>query len=292
MNNELSNRAIGVVEQLISEGQYETLPLHIRRQYEAQTGRKIPPTIVVTPPAPLVPEIPRGSNKMSAERISGAPFIPAWLDDLGLSKSAFRVVCHLWRRRGNDGRCNPSAGSIAKVCRITDQTIWSALTELEAKGLLSRRAGYRNSNHYTLIAPSSVTTKEGATETVSYHERGGATYPETGGVRIPRNRGCKGTPIKVPQGRSETPSAPESLPFDSLTFKDAWADFTQHRKEIRKKLTPTAAKYQLAALQQMGEARAVAAIRHTIAKGWQGIREDDDRSRNDELPRLGVNMTT
>ena len=57
-----------------------------------------------------------------------------------------------------------------------------------------------------------------------------------------------------------------------------WGDFEQHRREIRKPLTPTAAKHANLQLQAMGEGRAIAALRHTIAKGWQGIREPDSAS--------------
>lgn len=86
------------------------------------------------------------------------------------------------------------------------------------------------------------------------------------------------------------PAAPEVLPFDSVAFRDAWSDFKQHRKEIKKKLTPMATKHTLEGLRKIGEARSVAAIRYTISKGWQGIREPDELPRIDELPRLGVNV--
>lgn len=69
--------------------------------------------------------------------------------------------------------------------------------------------------------------------------------------------------------------APVVLPFHSELFQSAWSDFGKHRSEIRKPLKPTMTKGILAELERMGEARAIAAIRHTIAKGWQGIREPE-----------------
>lgn len=69
------------------------------------------------------------------------------------------------------------------------------------------------------------------------------------------------------------------LPFDSPEFAAAWADFEQHRRELKKKLTPTAIRQNFADFKQWGEARAIAAIRFTIGKGWQGIREDRDAPR-------------
>lgn len=67
--------------------------------------------------------------------------------------------------------------------------------------------------------------------------------------------------------------APEALPFDSVAFTEAWKHWEQHRREIRKPLKPTMREAQLRELEAMGEARAIAALQFTIAKGWQGIRE-------------------
>ncbi|MBX3736023.1 MAG: helix-turn-helix domain-containing protein [Candidatus Didemnitutus sp.] len=86
------------------------------------------------------------------------PFIPPWLDDAGLSLRAFRVLVHLWRRRGgkDEGRCYPSATSIARSCRISRPTVFGALKELEHAGLIVRkRSGARGGNEYFLVAPTS-----------------------------------------------------------------------------------------------------------------------------------------
>jgi len=63
------------------------------------------------------------------------------------------------------------------------------------------------------------------------------------------------------------------LPFKSLSFMIAWIDWKQHRTECKKKLTPTSIKMQFKRLAAMGEARAIAAIEHSIANGYQGIFE-------------------
>jgi hypothetical protein len=63
--------------------------------------------------------------------------------------------------------------------------------------------------------------------------------------------------------------------FDSPEFLQAWEDWQQHRREIRKPLTPTSSKIQMNQFAEWGEKRAIAAINHTLSKGWQGIREPD-----------------
>jgi hypothetical protein len=65
------------------------------------------------------------------------------------------------------------------------------------------------------------------------------------------------------------------LPFASEAFRAAWSDFVKHRGQLKKKFTPLAMEYALRELGEMGEARAIACIRHTISKGWQGLREPD-----------------
>jgi 3-oxoacyl-(acyl-carrier-protein) synthase len=58
-------------------------------------------------------------------------------------------------------------------------------------------------------------------------------------------------------------------------FLQAWESWQAHRKEIRKPLTKQSVKMQMKTFAEWGVDRAVAAIEHTISKGWQGIREQD-----------------
>ena len=66
----------------------------------------------------------------------------------------------------------------------------------------------------------------------------------------------------------------------SARFSSVWDQWLQHRKEIRKPLTPTSTTQQLKKLATWGEDRAIAAIEHTIASGWQGIREPETTDRS------------
>jgi hypothetical protein len=54
-------------------------------------------------------------------------------------------------------------------------------------------------------------------------------------------------------------------------FHAAWQEWQQHRREIRKPMTPVATKKQLKALEALGPDRAVIAINRSIANGWQGL---------------------
>lgn len=84
---------------------------------------------------------------------------------------------------------------------------------------------------------------------------------------------------------------PAPLPFTSEQFTEAWANWEKHRSEIKKPIKPTMREAQLAELAAMGEARAIAALRFTIAKGWQGIREPDALQKG-QFPNQNPNYGT
>jgi len=79
-------------------------------------------------------------------------------------------------------------------------------------------------------------------------------------------RGCAASVVSIP------------TELDSDVFREAWERWTAHRKEIKKKLTPTTTAAQLKRLAAWGEARAVAAIERSIEAGWTGIFEDEKKT--------------
>lgn len=86
----------------------------------------------------------------------------------------------------------------------------------------------------------------------------------------------KAQPEKRREEKRDKPPIPPSL--DTPEFRLAWDDFSLHRSEIRKPLTATAERRLLGKLQEWGALRAVAAIEHSIASGWQGIFEDKSQA--------------
>lgn len=83
--------------------------------------------------------------------------------------------------------------------------------------------------------------------------------------------GQRGRTGKRATANDAVPPIPSTL--DTSPFREAWALWQQHRRERRQALTPTATAQPLADVANLGEARAVAAIRHSIASGYQGIYE-------------------
>ena len=75
-------------------------------------------------------------------------------------------------------------------------------------------------------------------------------------------------PPKLPRTTIELPKA-----LQTPAFEAAWNDWQAHRTELRKRLTPSTKRKQLAKLAQMGVTRAIAAIEHSIEAGYTGIFE-------------------
>lgn len=134
---------------------------------------------------------------------SNIVFIHAALDDAGLSLAAFRLYCHLSRRAGRSG-IYPAVKSMAATCRINEDTVWRALSELEARGMLERKPRPGRSTEIILQPPSTWrktggTGKEGAPPEFRHHppEKEGHHPPEKEGHEVYPSKGnpSEGNPI-------------------------------------------------------------------------------------------------
>ncbi|MCC7419960.1 MAG: hypothetical protein IT428_06755 [Planctomycetaceae bacterium] len=67
---------------------------------------------------------------------------------------------------------------------------------------------------------------------------------------------------------------PERL--NTPAFREAWELYCTHLTEKRARMTPTSTKEQLAKLSEIGEQRAIAAIKHSVAQGWKSIIEPSE----------------
>ncbi len=88
------------------------------------------------------------------------------------------------------------------------------------------------------------------------------------------SNGIRGEERRIKKSKGETPIPLEVPPsLQSQSFLKTWEEWQAHRKEIRKPLRPTSAGKTLAKLAEWGPERSIAAINHSIEKGWQGIFE-------------------
>jgi hypothetical protein len=66
--------------------------------------------------------------------VNGQPFVPAKLDDYGLSLAEFRLVCHVSRR----GICNEAIPNMARVCRMNAKTVKRCIKQTVRLNILHR----------------------------------------------------------------------------------------------------------------------------------------------------------
>jgi hypothetical protein len=127
-----------------------------------------------------------------------------------------------------------------------------------------------------------------------FERHNGQTAKERANVnrRVAKSRKCNAATVTnvtpqplqkpLPEKRREEKNILSSkedsneLPFQSSDFVLFWNNWKQHRKEKKQPLTPTARKQQLENLKAMGEKRAIAALKHSMANGWLGIFEPKD----------------
>ncbi len=201
-------------------------------------------------------------------------FIHSSLDDARLDAEAFRVLCHIARRADGSGLAFPAVKEIARTCRINKDTVCKRLRALVTDGWIERiqrsgqSSGYRLSPSPQPIRYEGVSDKEGHPSKQEPPIR-----PE--GMEVIRREGTEGNPIrksnKVIQRAKFDPLSDSPIPFDSPEFTAAWSEWATHRREIKKAITPTTAKKQLALLASLGEPAAIASIESSIANGWTGL---------------------
>jgi hypothetical protein len=156
---------------------------------------------------------------------------------------------------------NQSIDLLAKVGYIVvgDGSIkipgWESLQSTYAKGV--DRGYYKNANK-SLVSTKQVSTPRG-------EERRGEEKRREESTKTPK--------VAVAPVADLIP-----LNLETEAFREAWSRWHDHLKAKRKPATPHARDLQLRSMAEMGEARAIAAINHSIRNNWQGIYEPNQRN--------------
>ena len=191
-----------------------------------------------------------------------------------VSRSTIVVILPSWFRHNpptNEKHLQGMLTDLADVprCDVLTQHYKRVLDELPEdmrKGIGSRidTLSTEDPHRVSPVASISVTVTEAETVTVTEDPPKAPLGASPSDSASPRRKGFD--PSSVP--------LPESL-GQHAAFRSSWADWLAHRREIRKPLTKTSTAKQLEQFAGWGVSRSVAAIQHTIANGWQGIREPD-----------------
>ena len=216
-------------------------------------------------------------------------FIPSHLDDAGLSPAEFRVYCHLARNANMEGIAWSPYRRMIEITRLSNRTIRRCIETLEADHKLiqkiRKRFGEPCRYRLTAIVPPEGQKAASNSATRAPIEAAPIVPPEhpnsaTRAPSIVPPEHHKGNPIKGIHLRVSNKEEIE-LPFSSNEFREAWSEWEQHRREIKKPLTPTSIRKQLEDLAKMSEAESIAAMHRSIASGWQGIFAASSKAKPD-----------
>lgn len=173
------------------------------------------------------------------------------------SKLLFGMVASLDREPG----CSASDEYFAMILGTSDRAVRTCLKELEERQYITRKTidGRRYITTCTTQSFRGGRKLPGGAEE-NFHP---ASYIDIEKKDI--------NPPNPPKGVKGYDPSSESLPYGE-EFKQCWAMWVEHRKQIKKKLTPLSVKLTLDELISLGSEKAACqAIREAVAKGWQGI---------------------
>lgn len=189
------------------------------------------------------------------------------------------VLIKLADNASDQGECWPSYQHIADQCEISKRSVMLHVSNLEAQGLLKkeiRKGGPKgNSSNLYYLTLTGAAYSPGVVQEIHQGSAGAAPGGSAGAA--PRtSHSFEPVTESVEQTVADAPSAKKKAQkFDPMTCKPAnvseqtWADWCQHRKEIRKPLTATTCAKQAKTL--AGHHAPDAVINQSISNGWTGL---------------------
>lgn len=189
------------------------------------------------------------------------------------------VLIKLADNASDQGECWPSYQHIADQCEISKRSVMLHVSNLEAQGLLKkevRKGGPKgNSSNLYYLTLRGAAYSPGVVQEI--HQGGADAAPGGSAAAAPRtSHSFESVTEPVEQTVANAPSrAKKSAKFNPLTAKpgnvskQTWADWCQHRVEIRKPLTAKTCEQQAKALANHPAPDAV--INQSISNGWTGL---------------------
>jgi hypothetical protein len=190
-----------------------------------------------------------------------------------------------------NGEVHASIPGLARVSGMSTQDAEASIEKLlspdthsrtpdnEGRRIAKIDGGWELLNHAKYRAMASKEDAKAATaERVKRHRsRNAAVTQCNGGVTDGNAVLTQERDIAEAEAEADTKKKPVAVapvvPFDSPEFANAWAEWQQHRKEKRQKLTASTIKKQFAQFQKWGEPKSINAIELAIEKGWTGLFE-------------------
>lgn len=201
----------------------------------------------------------------------------------GFSRRELSLMLAIARKTYGYGKLEDdiTVTQLAKIAGLRRQHASSGLSSLEGIGAVLKRDGKRG----YLLKLNKNYEQWGRPKT-GHVPKQDADRPKTGRQTVPKRDTQKKTQKKTTKENPLYPPLPDSVP------EQAWADYVDHRKRIRKPLTEKAVTLslnKLAALAEKGHP-AQAVIDQTIERGWTGLfpLKGDDKPEEDLVWRDAI----
>lgn len=220
----------------------------------------------------------------------------------GIEPSSKLILARLADMANDYNLCWPSLNRLKADTGLARSSVCRILATLEAQGFITKEKG-QCTNTYALHLDVTPQQNESSTANSSFLEEpengqkeshhdtspitelvppsvidsptiGLALVPPsdfTGSTIGPKPKRTLSRTLIEP--KEKTATIPDPLPFASAEFAAVWEEWEEHRKQKKAKVTDVARRRQFKQLAAMGEARAIAAIEHSIGNNWQGIFE-------------------
>jgi hypothetical protein len=210
--------------------------------------------------------------------------------------------------------CFASKGKLSEMTGISTRRVGDVLARLQAAGMIKLVASSRIENGKRMacdwLLPIADDGDAASSRTPRHQGRSvtnddDAASPTMMTQRHPNQKNQKETKQSAPAISSPSlPSSPPKpsrakfdpcllpLPHTSARFASTWADWVEHRRQIRKPLTEVAAKRLLAQLAKFTESAAIDKMDRAMAAGWQGCIFPQDLEELKKVVRMVPNGRT
>jgi hypothetical protein len=233
---------------------------------------------------------------------------PAAVRDHSVTQgTAKHILLTLATYANDNGECYPSHKALSRATGLSRRTIERLMKEIPANELQvvekGKATGYptryritinsrhdvgsyepncrqnddshdNDSRHHEASTPANLSLNSRHVDALTYKE-----LP----TELPK-------PAKLASSPSSTACAVPLIPpeLDTREFRKSWCEWLEFRRQIEKPLKPLSQQKQLNEFKSWGPDRAIAAINHSIARGYQGICEPN--GQNGQKPRLGKSL--
>lgn len=220
--------------------------------------------------------------------VGSAPFaiVPAEaFRDARLSLRDIQVLGLVCSHLNKDRICWPSQSRLAKMARVSRTVVCRSLQRLNSCGYLIQEEQYREDGSrgtniirvlfYRIEAKELADAAEVPIEMESASDTPPVHNWRTGPVRPERTPPVTSgrTPITVPieQNSIPPPTPPRKVTAPPELDTELWEQWEQHRRALRKPLTPQARALQWQKLAEWGWEHQREIIERSIERGWQGL---------------------